>query len=115
MAVIYLQVRRQGLGKPQLLHFTSFDGADNLVITDIYAASEQPITGVSANLLCARIKERDSLKTVNYLAKDKIIEYVLEIIKPGDLVITLGAGDIVKVSDELAERLQNKVQLSLKK
>jgi len=86
----------------------SFADADSLLVTDIYAASEQPIEGVNAHFLCAKIKERDKAKRVDYLAKDKIIEHILEIIRPGDLVIILGAGDIAKISDELAERLQNK-------
>ncbi|MFA5150138.1 MAG: UDP-N-acetylmuramate--L-alanine ligase [Candidatus Omnitrophota bacterium] len=86
----------------------SFDSIDHLVITDIYAASEPPIPGVSAQLLCEKIKEHKPGETVNFIPKEKIIEHVLGILKSGDLVITLGAGDIVKVSDELAERLQGK-------
>ena len=93
----------------------SFSGVDYLVITDIYAASEQPIAGVSADLLFRKVKESGRNKKVRCLSKDKIVEHILEIIKPGDLVITLGAGDIVKVSDELAERIESKGKLSLKK
>ncbi len=85
---------------------TSFDQADYLIITDIYAASEQPIEGVNALQLVDRIKQRDSKKKVLYLNKEDIAEHVLEIIQTGDLAITLGAGDIVKVSDELAKRLK---------
>ncbi|MDD2680384.1 MAG: UDP-N-acetylmuramate--L-alanine ligase [Candidatus Omnitrophica bacterium] len=86
----------------------SFNAIDRLIITDIYAASEPPIAGVDSQLLCAKIKEREPERTVNFMPKEKIVEHVLGILKPGDLVITLGAGDIVKVSDELAERLQSK-------
>lgn len=86
----------------------SFQEADYLVITDIYAANEKPIEGVSANLLVDKIKEEDKAKAVKYLEKEKIAGHIQEIIRPGDLVITLGAGDIVKVSDELAERIKNK-------
>jgi UDP-N-acetylmuramate--alanine ligase len=86
----------------------SFSGVDYLVITDIYAASEEPIAGVSASLLCEKIKELDMNKEVHCIPKDKIVEHILGVLKPGDLVITLGAGDIVKVSDELAERIKSK-------
>lgn len=84
----------------------SFDRADYLIVTDIYAASEQPIAGVNAPELVRKIKEHNSGKEVLYLDKENILEHVLGMIKSGDLVITLGAGDIVKVSDELAKRLK---------
>ena len=83
----------------------SFDGLDILIITDIYPASEAPIPGVDAELLLNKIKERFPRKNVAYLPKDEIAAYIKQIILPGDLVITLGAGDIVKVSDVLAQSL----------
>ncbi|MDD5567907.1 MAG: UDP-N-acetylmuramate--L-alanine ligase [Candidatus Omnitrophica bacterium] len=86
----------------------SFKDVDCLVVTEIYAASEKPIEGVSADLLVDKIKDQGDVKAVIYLPKDNVVEYIREIIRPGDLVITLGAGDIVKVSDELAERIKNK-------
>ena len=86
----------------------SFSGVDYLVITDIYAASEEPIAGVDASLLCEKIKELDRGKEVHCVPKDKIVEHILGILRPKDLVITLGAGDIAKVSDELAERIKSK-------
>jgi UDP-N-acetylmuramate--alanine ligase len=87
----------------------SFSGVDYLIITDIYAASESPIEGVSAEILCDRIREVDKDKEVHFVPKDKIVEHILKIILPRDLVITLGAGDIVRVGDELAKRLKDKV------
>lgn len=83
-----------------------FDSADYVIITDIYAASESPIDGVNAMLVLGRIKERFPQKEVVYLPKEEVPQHVLGIIRPGDLVITLGAGDIVKVNDELVERLK---------
>jgi UDP-N-acetylmuramate--alanine ligase len=86
----------------------SFNGVDKLIITDIYAASELPIKDINSLKLCAAIKDRFKEKDILYIPKEEIVNKVLEIIKPGDLVITLGAGDIVRLSDELAERLQAK-------
>lgn len=86
----------------------SFEDVDYLIITDIYAASEPEIEGVNANLLCERIKQRCKSKEVRYIPKEKIVEHLLKILRSEDLVITLGAGDIVKVSDELAEELKSK-------
>jgi len=84
----------------------SFDPADYLIITDIYAASEKPIEGVNAQNLAQIIKKDKARKNIIYLNKENIIQHILEIIKAGDLVVTLGAGDIVKVSDALAEKLK---------
>jgi len=84
----------------------SFDLADLLIITDIYPANESPIAGVCARMICDRIKERAPDKEVIFLPKDQIISYILGVLRPGDLVITLGAGDIIKNCDELAEILK---------
>ncbi len=84
----------------------SFNQADYLIITDIYAASEVPIDGVNAQALLKKIKGCSLNKEVLYLPKEKIAGHIKKIIRPGDLVITLGAGDIVKVSDALAEELK---------
>ena len=80
--------------------------ADILLITDIYAASEEPIEGVSSEILCEKIKERFPSLEVLYLKKDKVRGKILEMVRPGDLVITLGAGDIGKLSYELAEGIK---------
>jgi len=85
----------------------SFSGVDYLVITDIYAASEQPIKGVSGQALGVKIKALEKNRETRYIPKEGIAQHILEIIKPGDLLVTLGAGDIVKVSDELAERIKS--------
>jgi UDP-N-acetylmuramate--alanine ligase len=84
----------------------SFAQTDHLIITDIYAASEQPIEGVSALGLLNKIKELDPKKEVLYLPKENILRHILGMIRDGDLVMTLGAGDIVKVSDALAKELK---------
>ncbi|HNW39246.1 MAG TPA: UDP-N-acetylmuramate--L-alanine ligase [Candidatus Omnitrophota bacterium] len=84
----------------------AFDQADYLIITDIYAASEQPIPGVDAQGLLNKIKQACPQKEVIYLPKEKILSHILGILREGDLIMTLGAGDIVKVSDALAQELK---------
>jgi UDP-N-acetylmuramate--alanine ligase len=84
----------------------SFDMADCVIITDIYAACEQPLEGVTARCLCDRIKAYSPDKQISFLPKDKLVQHILSIIKPSDLVITLGAGDITKTCDELVEELK---------
>ena len=79
--------------------------SDYLIITDIYAASEKPIPGMSAKDLCDRIKKQNRFPVI-YLKKDNILPYLLDIAEKGDLVLTLGAGDINRVSDDLVVRLK---------
>ena len=84
----------------------SFDLVDYLVLTDIYAANEKPIEGVNSRVLFDRIKKnRGSSETV-FLSKENIIGHLSEIAKPGDMIVTLGAGDINKICDELTKNLQ---------
>ena len=84
---------------------TAFYDADALILTDIYPAGEDRIEGVEARLLFEGIQEYGH-KNVTYLAeKKKIVEHLLHIITPGDIVITLGAGDIWQVAEELVNQL----------
>ncbi len=89
----------------------SFALADVVYVTDIYPASEPVLEGVTAELVCERIKKYNPDKEVRYLNKEEIVPRIMEIVKPGDLVITLGAGDIVKVCDELAKEFKRQGQV----
>ena len=70
-----------------------------LIITDIYAAGEPPLTDISAQELCMRI-QRQSPHQVLYLPKDQIVGHLLKNVAEGDLILTLGAGDIYRVGEE---------------
>jgi UDP-N-acetylmuramate--alanine ligase len=105
--IVVFQPHRYSRTQLLLNEFTeSFHQADYLIVTDIYAASEKPIEGISALKLSEKIKEKLKNKTVVYLPKENILAHLLGIIRDGDLVITLGAGDIVKISDALADSLK---------
>ncbi|MGZ3493515.1 MAG: UDP-N-acetylmuramate--L-alanine ligase [Thermodesulfobacteriota bacterium] len=94
--------RTQALFKDFL---TAFYDADVLVLTDIYPAGEDRIEGVESKALFEGLREYGH-KDVTYLSdKKEIVEHLLHVISPGDLVITLGAGDIWQVSEELVNRL----------
>lgn len=84
----------------------SFDFADCVYITDIYAASEPPLAGVTAKGIYEGIKKYFPGKEAYFLPKEELAKHILKIIRPGDTVITLGAGDITKVSDELVAGLK---------
>lgn len=80
---------------------TSFGEADVLILTEIYAASEERIEGISGSLLADRIRAGGHGKVEFAPTKEEVVRLVSEIAKPGDMVVTLGAGDIYKVGDEL--------------
>ena len=79
----------------------AFNQADLLVITDIYAASEAPIPGVSSEALAAAIREAGH-KNVHYIRsmQDSII-FLLKNARPGDAILTVGAGSVSRASNEL--------------
>jgi len=80
---------------------TSFDDADVLVLTDVYPAREQPIEGVSGELIATAARAAGQ-RSVHYIEdKNKLAEALKGIVQPGDMVLTLGAGDIWKVGLEL--------------
>lgn len=107
--IVIFQPHRYTRTKLLLNDFSrSFDLADYVIVTDIYAASEAALEGIEAKFICDRIKEFHPDKEVYFLHKEEIPDHILKIIRPDDLVITLGAGDIVKSCDELVERFKNK-------
>jgi UDP-N-acetylmuramate--alanine ligase len=88
----------------------SFEQADYVIVTDIYAASEPPIEGVCGRRIYDKIKEYAPQKEAIFLHKEELLPHILKILRPDDLVITLGAGDIVKICDELVEELKGQTQ-----
>jgi len=83
----------------------AFYDADVLILTDIYAAGEERIEGVEAKALFEGIREYGH-KDVTYIPdKKEIVAHLLDVVAPGDMVITLGAGDIYQTAEELVRRL----------
>src|SRR5690348_4064746 len=78
--------------------------ADVVVVAPIYAARERPVAGVSAELV-ARGAARAGATTVAVRERAGVTERVIETVRPGDVVFTLGAGDITRVGPELLARL----------
>ena len=79
----------------------AFDDVDALVLTDIYPAGEERIEGVSSDALYQALKRRGHLDVRHVPARERLAESLLEIVRPGDLVLTLGAGDVHRTGDEL--------------
>lgn len=84
----------------------AFTNADVIIINEIYSAGEKPIEGVSAELIVQSIPDKDK-KDVYYI-KDmqKIADFLLDIAREGDLILTMGAGNIRSVGVELVGKLK---------
>ena len=87
---------------------TSFYDADLLVLTEIYAAGESPIEGVTAERLADTLREHGHKHVIYVPTLQEMVDAVLPLLREGDLVLTLGAGDIWKVGRQLLERLQQR-------
>ncbi|MBR0600443.1 UDP-N-acetylmuramate--L-alanine ligase [Sinanaerobacter chloroacetimidivorans] len=83
----------------------SFDSADKIVMAEIYAAREKNIYKISSKELVNEIKRVHPTKEVYYFANfDEIASFVINNAQSGDLVITMGAGDIYKVAEIILEK-----------
>ena len=83
-------------------------GADEIVLTDIYAAGEEPIEGINVDVLADSIR-RGSERPVHVArALDDLIPMLVALVKPGDAVITLGAGSIGTIPRRLIHALGDK-------
>jgi UDP-N-acetylmuramate--alanine ligase len=105
--VVLFQPHRYSRTKDQMEEFArSFNNADMLFVTDIYAASEDPIPGITSEALTDAIKLFGH-KNVNYVgALEGAAELLQKHVHAGDMVITLGAGTVYRAGDQLLELLK---------
>ena len=84
----------------------SFFNADVLVITDVYGSREQPIPGISGQVL-ADLATRYGHREVHYVEnKEDLPDYLSNLVKEGDTVITMGAGDVARYGQHLLSELE---------
>ena len=90
---------------------TAFNDADSLFLLDIYAASEKPMEGVTAEVLAQRIRERSG-KPVEYMKSTaEVIEAATAVAKDGDMILTLGAGSVSQLGPILVDKLKEQEAL----
>ncbi|TET21784.1 MAG: UDP-N-acetylmuramate--L-alanine ligase [Candidatus Cloacimonadota bacterium] len=88
---------------------TSFNEADKVIITDVYPSRESPIPGVSGKLIYEAIRDHGH-RSVTYIKdKENIVSYLMKETRKGDLVITIGAGDIYKMGEKFIRKKGGKV------
>ncbi|HPD33422.1 MAG TPA: UDP-N-acetylmuramate--L-alanine ligase [Candidatus Kapabacteria bacterium] len=87
----------------------AFDDADVLVITDVYAAREDPIDGVSGELIAQQSKIYGH-KNVHFFPDfENVVGFLLSELKQGDMLITIGAGNISKICELVKEKLEAQI------
>lgn len=87
----------------------AFNQADQLWITDIYAAGEKPIPGISSEKLVQSVQEHGHHRARYIADRSELCDAIAEAARPGDVVIALGAGDINKILDLISARLAARV------
>ena len=81
--------------------------ADVLRGTDVFSAGEQPIPGVSGKTVVNSVREHDASKDVEYIPnRHELVDALVELVRPGDLLITQGAGDVTTIGPAFVEAMR---------
>jgi UDP-N-acetylmuramate--alanine ligase len=88
---------------------TAFADADSLFVLDIYAASEQPIDGITGGALAHAIREKSGRRAEYAASFADAVSAVAAVAEDGDMVLTLGAGNVSQLGPALLERLKERV------
>ena len=84
----------------------AFHDTDVLIVTDIYPAREKPIHGITGAIIAEKAKLLGHKNVVFIPKKEDIVPHVQAIVQSGDMIITMGAGDIWKISEQLVKELR---------
>jgi UDP-N-acetylmuramate--alanine ligase len=104
--VVVFQPHRYSRTKGLFQEFaTAFYRADVLILTDIYAAGEEPLEGISSETLLEAIKQHGQKQAYHHAELTSLAADLFDFIEKGDLVLTLGAGNIVHVGEQLLQLL----------
>lgn len=119
-----LRAAREGLGRRLVVGFQphrfsrtrdlhgdfleAFDDADVLFLTEVYAAGEEPIDGVSGQGLATALARRGHADVSFVGPRENLPECIAEVARDGDVVLLLGAGDIIKSGDDVLEALRGR-------
>ena len=83
----------------------ALSAADLLLVTEVYAAGEPPITGADGRAICRAVRSRGQLEPLFVEKVEELAEALKDVIQDGDLILTMGAGSISAVAHTLPERL----------
>jgi len=86
----------------------AFKDADLIIISELYSAGEPPIAGISAETIISAIENQDGRKVIYLATRREIVDFLVRTACPGDMIITMGAGDIWAAGVELVARLKER-------
>lgn len=103
--VVVFQPHRYSRTHDLFEEFThAFHDAHELVLTEVYSAGEEPIAGATGDALARGVKEKGHRRVTYVAEKTQLADQISSYIKAGDLLLTLGAGDVWKVGEQLLTR-----------
>ena len=87
----------------------AFDNADALIVLDVFAAGETPIPGISGKTVANQVMKRGNVPDVRYIPnRREVVALVAERCRPGDIVFTLGAGDVTTLAPAIVDALRER-------
>ena len=109
--IVLFQPHRYTRTKDLLEEFSgSFGDADLLVVVDIYPAGEAPIEGVNSETLVERVRKAGYRDVIYEKDREGAIKSVIAAVKRGDIILTLGAGNVWKIGEEILSKLRDKCE-----
>jgi UDP-N-acetylmuramate--alanine ligase len=84
----------------------AFRDAERVWVLDVYAAGESPIAGVGARTIIERAHEQGQKQVEHGADAHAAAEAAADAARPGDLILTMGAGDVWRLGDEVLKRLE---------
>jgi UDP-N-acetylmuramate--alanine ligase len=84
----------------------SFNESDVLIVAPIFPAGENAIEGVNSEMLSQGIKEHGHKEVIFCESQEQVLPTLLSVVRPGDVLMTLGAGDIYRVGEKLLDALE---------
>jgi UDP-N-acetylmuramate--alanine ligase len=112
LVVVYQPHRYSRAKECMGLYSNIFKDVDNLFITQIYSAGEEPIPGISHEKVIEEIKQ--TFPSCKYVAREDASQMLANFLRPHDVLVTLGAGDITKLCGEVMENFKLKAPPKLK-
>jgi len=86
---------------------SAFDDADFVTFMNVYSAGETPIPGITGKTFARTVESHEGHPPVHYVSRRiDTVDYLLNVLKPGDLIITMGAGDVTTIGPDLLMELR---------
>ncbi|MGI6217917.1 MAG: UDP-N-acetylmuramate--L-alanine ligase [Coriobacteriales bacterium] len=87
----------------------AFDAVDRVTVMDVYSAGETPIPGVTGKTIVDSVLEHDPEKDISWMQnRSEIVDYLANWLEPGDLLITMGAGDVTAMGPQVLSALEGR-------